>query len=263
MVNLFLRAIGAGAARTGLNSARWECHGDCLAPYWTQYFGRPRPHSGDPFRPDKFHTFKGGQMTMHLDISTRCRNCDNCRRARFLEWRHRIREEVRSAARSWFGTLTMSPEIHYRVMVSARLEASATSVPWESLPPDERWRRVALTSLKEVTKYVKRVRKEANVPFRYVVVTERHKSGLPHFHALVHEIELKPVRHSTLSKQWHLGFEKWRLVKPVEGKDVADYVAKYVAIEAAARIRASQGYGREQAGLVGPLLASFNQIDDL
>lgn len=199
-------------------------------------------------------------MTMYMDIGTRCRKCDNCRKARMILWRHRVREEVRRAARSWFGTLTLSPMEQYRMLSIARLTAHRTSVPWDTLSEEERFRKVADTSLKEVTKYIKRVRKEAAVPFRYIVVTEKHMSGLPHFHMLLHESDLKTVRHKTLSSQWRLGFEKWRLV-PFDNPKSAEYVCKYISKSAATRIRASLDYGRsEEAGLVGPLLASFREI---
>jgi len=201
-------------------------------------------------------------MTMRVDISTRCRQCDNCRKARANEWRYRVREEVRLAARSWFGTLTLSPSEQYRVLSEARHKAHMTAVTWETLSEEERFRRVADTSLKEVTKYIKRVRKEAAVPIRYICVTERHKSGLPHFHMLVHEVELKPVPHRILSKQWTMGFEKWRLV-PTDQPRSAEYVVKYLTKSAETRIRASVRYGQEQAGIVGPLLAAIRSADSL
>lgn len=234
---------------------RWNVAGNCTDPFWTTYVGRPRDGSAN--EPVKYFTFTGGKMTMYLDIGTRCRKCKECLQGRYLQWRYRVREETRLAARSWFGTLTMAPDAQYRMLSLARHQAHTSHVTWESLPADEQFRRVANTSLKEVTKYIKRVRKEAGVPFRYIVVTERHKSGDPHFHMLVHETELRPVRHKTLSSQWHEGFEKWKLV-PFEDLKAADYVAKYLAKSALTRIRASLQYGRsDEAGIVGPLLRSI------
>lgn len=257
MVNLFIRAMNGGAQRVSLNRLIWQCHGNCLNPWVTEVYGRPRNHSGDPFRPDKHFTFKGGQMPLCVEISTRCRKCDKCRKARADEWRYRAREELRRAARSWFGTLTLSPAAHYRVLCEARAHASARAVPWATLTDDERFKRVALTSLKEVTKYIKRVRKQSGVPLRYICVTERHKSGLPHFHLLVHEVELRPVTHKILSSQWTLGFEKWRLV-PFEDLNSARYVTKYLTKDAKTRIRASQLYGQPQA-TVGAVVASIQR----
>lgn len=261
MVNLFIRAMNGGAKRTSLNRLEWACHGNCENPWFTECYSRPRTHeaSGDPWRPDKHFVFKGGAMPMCVVISTRCRKCEKCRTARSNEWRYRVREELRRAGRSWFGTLTLSPQAHYRILSLARAHAAATAVPWNTLTDEERFRRVALTSLKEVTLYTKRVRKQAKVPLRFITVTERHKSGLPHFHMLVHEVELKPVTHRILSGQWHLGFEKWRLV-PHEDLNSARYICKYISKDAQTRIRASQHYGKS-IGTVGPVLTSIRDYD--
>lgn len=255
MIKLFIRAMNAGGERLSMSAIRWDISGTCRNPYWTEYVGRPGQKADGT---GKTFVFTGKAMTMRLDIGTRCRKCPECAKAKSSLWRYRVREEVRLAARSWFGTLTLSPTEQYRVLSVARHIAHSTQVPWNTLSEEERFRRVADASLKEVTKYIKRVRKEAAVPFRYIVVTEKHKSGLPHFHMLVHETELRPVRHATLSKQWHLGFEKWKLV-PFQDPKAAEYVCKYISKSAESRIRASIRYGRsEQAGIVGPLLASFN-----
>lgn len=171
----------------------------------------------------------------------------------------RVRTEVRSAARSWFGTLTMGPIEQYRMLSIARHHAHTTAVRWEDLSPEEQFRRVANTSLKEVTKYVKRIRKESGVPLRYICVTEKHKSGLPHFHMLVHETELKPVRHKTLSSQWHHGFEKWRLI-PLDQPRAGEYVCKYISKDAETRIRASIAYGVQSTQpTVGGLMRSIQK----
>jgi len=191
-------------------------------------------------------------MTMVVEITTRCRKCAKCMQARSNEWRFRAREELRRAGRSWFGTLTLSPLAHYRVLSAARAQAAAKAVPWNTLSDEERFKRVCATSLKEVNKYQKRVRKEAGVPLRFLVVTERHKSGLPHFHMLVHEVELKPVTHRILSSQWTLGFEKWRLV-PLDDLNSARYICKYISKEATSRIRASVGYGKPEANVGGAM----------
>lgn len=194
-------------------------------------------------------------MTMRVRIWTRCRHCDKCANARRNEWRYRAREEIRRAGRTWFGTLTFSPLEQYRVLVEARSIAGARGWTWGELTDDQRFQRVAAQAGKEVTRYLKRVRKAAKVPLRYICVTERHKSGLPHFHLLVHEVELKPVTHKILSTQWHAGFERWRLVPPEDLRG-AGYVTKYLAKEATGRVRASVGYGRSTSP-VGLLLTAI------
>lgn len=260
MVNLFIRAMNGGGIRRSLNTIEWPCHGDCLNPWYTECYGRPRSYEGgDMTRPQKWFVVSGGQIPLTVIVSTRCRKCDKCRTARSNEWRFRAREELRRAARSWFGTLTLSPEAHHRMMSLARHHAATTAVPWNDLDYEERFRRIALTSLKEVTKYTKRVRKQAKVPLRFLTVTERHRSGLPHFHMLVHEVELKPVTHKILSSQWDLGFEKWRLV-PHEDLNSARYITKYISKEATTRIRASLNYGKPVSTVGGVLAAIRNTV---
>lgn len=261
MVNLFIRALHGGARRVSQSRLEWDCAGDCSAPYPTEVVGRPRDPGAGLFRQSRWHTFTGGRGTLCVVIKTRCRNCDNCRKARAAEWRYRTREELRRAARSWFGTLTLSPVAHYRMMSEARHYAASRAIPWNTLSADERFKRVASTSLKEVTKYIKRVRKQSGVPLRYIVVTEQHKSGLPHFHMLVHEVELKPVTHKILSSQWTLGFEKWRLV-PIGDEGSARYVTKYLTkAQVRMRIRCSEHYG-ETSGIVGPLMLSLRSASE-
>lgn len=260
MVSLFIKAINGGAERLSICSADWNIAGNCRDPYRTEVMGRPRTHaaSGSPWRADKYFRFDArGPMPLFLVIHTRCRKCEGCRKARAWEWQFRTTEELRRAARSWFGTLTLSPESHYRMMALARHEAHIRSVPWQGLSSEERFQRIANTSLKEVTKYIKRVRKQAKVPLRYILVTETHRSGLPHFHMLVHEVEFKPVTHKILSSQWTLGFEKWRLVDfSIKPQASARYVTKYISKESQGRIRCSNLYGKS-IGISGNVLTAY------
>jgi hypothetical protein len=95
---------------------------------------------------------------------------------------------------------------------------------------------------KEITRYIKRVRKNSAASLRYLVVTEAHKSGDPHYHALIHEVHPdEPVRKAILKDCWKLGFSHHKLVKdPIH----ASYVCKYLSKTMSARVRASQHYGR-------------------
>lgn len=253
MVTLFLRAINGGARRLSMSAVEWDISGNCTAGFHTHIEGRPRDAGSGPFHEGRWHTFTGKSMSMRVTLITRCRKCGNCRKARANEWRFRAREELRRAARSWFGTLTLSPVEQYRILCEARQHAHSQSVDWRTLDAEERFKRVANTGLKEVTKYIKRVRKQSGVPLRYICVTERHKSGLPHYHLLVHEVELKPVTHKILSTQWRRGFEKWKLV-PHEDLGGAGYIAKYLTKSVTGvRLHCSQRYGKS-IGTVGPVL---------
>lgn len=74
------------------------------------------------------------------------------------------------------------------------------------------------------------------------MVAERHKSGLPHYHALVHEVhQLYPVTYRILTDAWDYGHIHAKLV---QGPAAARYCAKYLSKSAEARVRASGAYGR-------------------
>lgn len=169
-----------------------------------------------------------------LTMAVRCRQCADCLRFRARQWRNRASIEIRAAARTWFGTFTLSAENHYMMLCRARLpDGSASGDVFKA--------RHAEIS-KEITKYFKRVRKESGAPLKYLLVAEKHKSGLPHYHALIHEvIQDLPVRHATLSSQWRLGFTNFKLVETAQH---AAYVTKYLSKDAVARVRASRLYGK-------------------
>lgn len=116
---------------------------------------------------------------------------------------------------------------------------------------------------KEITRYLKRVRKESG-SFRYLIVCEAHKSGMPHYHGLIHEHGNR-VRWDALHDQWTLGISeivlvkdgdlykevywehgkrKWRwTAEPLAAGQIARYCAKYLSKSVLARVRASQAYG--------------------
>ena len=94
---------------------------------------------------------------------------------------------------------------------------------------------------REVTRYLKRVRKESGARVRYLLVAERHKSGQPHLHIMVHEADQeRPVRYATLANQWKLGFVHFKLAQDTK---TAAYVCKYISKALLARVRASLRYG--------------------
>lgn len=270
---LLRKALGAGATRTGLLSARWDISGSCTDPYWTTYQGRPevnvvnrRSEWDESTRNTHFEYVPGKRGTIYVDIGTRCRRCDKCRQYRRWLWQFRMTEELRRAVRSWYGTLTLRPDVQYRVLTETRQYLRGRGVRWEDLSEDEFFRAHAGFALKEVTKYIKRFRKQAygpkgKAPFKWVCVTERHKSGLPHFHMLVHEVEMRPIPHRILSGSWGQGFEKWRLVKLDENpKIVAGYLCAYLQKDFSTRIRNSEKYGEQQIATVGDVFASFKDV---
>lgn len=237
MMILFTHAIQLGAVRTGMSSARWHISGNCTNPYTTEVRGRPAKEGS------KMVIIGPGQkISYFLDIVTRCRHCSKCLQHRAWKWRTRALEEVRLSSRTWFGTLTVAPENHFLALSRVRYACAQAQVDFDRLPERERWLRLVGEHGKDLTKYVKRLRKNSQVSIRYLIVAERHKSGLPHFHMLVHE-RGEEIKHKMLSEQWRLGFEKWRLTPALEPK-AALYLCKYLSKSLDARVRASQAYGQ-------------------
>lgn len=159
-------------------------------------------------------------------------------------WIARAMHEIRVAERTWFATLTLAPEHQYRLQSEGLLAAAARSIPTKELTAREvevlQWKAVQ----REVTKFLKRVRKAIGMgSLRYILVQEKHKSGLPHYHLLMHECDPgQPIRYDVLRTQWKLGFAKFKLVG--DDQRAAFYVCKYLAKANEGRVRASLGYGR-------------------
>lgn len=158
-------------------------------------------------------------------------------------WAHRATVETRRAARTWFGTLTIEPQVQYVHLARARQRAEARATPWETLSEAEQFAALQSESGREVTLMLKRLRKATKAPFVYLCVAEAHKSGLPHYHLLIHErSDVQPIRKTALDAEWRIGFCKWRLVRDVRE---ATYLCKYLSKSTMARVRASVDYGEE------------------
>lgn len=225
-----LLALRSGGIRNSLTSVSWEVSGNCQSPV------------------DRVVTSRGGRNIktrftgLEVNMTVRCRKCDKCRQLRRLVWTNRAKHEVQTSHRTWFGTLTLRPEEHYRFLCRARAKADARIENFDGLPY---WQQFSLRHAAinpELTKYLKRIREQSNAPLRYLLVAEAHKSGAPHYHMLVHEVDPdRPIRHSVLSAQWGLGFSQWKLVSDTRS---ATYLCKYLSKSNAARVRASLRYGR-------------------
>lgn len=178
---------------------------------------------------------------LFVEMATRCRKCSWCLKQRASLWSARARQEIHHAARTWFGTLTLRPEEHFRTLCVAETRALARGTAWAELSPAEQFRARHAVISEELTKWLKRIRKESGARVRYCLVAEAHKSGLPHYHILIHERWLGGTTgERTLRRQWKLGHSKFNLV---ENAGAAWYVAKYLAKASAARVRASARYG--------------------
>lgn len=229
-------AAALGAERVAVNRFALDIAGKCTHPKGVQLYERPSAFVGG-----HVNIVPGGRIPIGIDYTVRCRQCDECNRARHRLWRDRARSETKAGVRTWFGTLTIAPSEQHRFLVSAQQRQARRGGDFDALDHGAQFRLRVAEAGRDIQKYLKRVRKESRAPLRYILVAEAHLSGLPHFHILVHERALdRPVRQHTLRDQWCLGFSRWKLVS-----DVAQvtYVTKYISKSAAARVRASQRYG--------------------
>lgn len=188
-----------------------------------------------------------------VDMEVRCRKCAACLAARGHLWRIRAQEEIALSHRTWFATFTLSPESHARVLNKILLEASRTGNPWleSDIAPEELFLERHREISGEFTKYFKRLRKQGH-RFRYLLVVEAHKSGLPHYHALLHDCSItKPLVHRAIGAQWPLGFYQAKLV-PTGDLRAVNYCTKYLMKSAISRVRASAGYGQAASNEVKP-----------
>ena len=183
---------------------------------------------------------KSVQGRMDLDLEVRCRSCPECLKARAAHWRLRMLTEIAKSRRTWFATFTFRPEAHYLATCSATVGVKGGSPPFGELSPVEQFKARHRVLQEHFTRYLKRIRK-AGYRVRYCFVAEAHKSGLPHYHALIHEID-NPVPHRVLTSEWTAGFSVIKLVDTSSPKPAA-YVAKYLSKSVLARVRASQRYG--------------------
>lgn len=225
---------------TGPFTSEWDVSGRCQEPLAVEVVSE--------------RGLRAPALRTHLEV--RCRKCPVCRRERQSAWVKRMLTEMHASPRTWFVTLTLSPESHHRYRVCARKRIAtrqlirdrayeATQLPQELIRQE----------LLEVQKYLKRIRKGGTYTHeetgavvkqppskvRYVIFVEHHKSGLPHYHALLHEVAGEPpMSRRWLQKQWGHGWGVWKLAATQN----AYYIAKYASKEGTlGRIRASRMYG--------------------
>lgn len=232
---LFLEAIHSPEGeRIGLITAMWSLAGRCASPIGLEQFGRPT---------DRFNRPDPSSTPLRLIMQVRCRKCPACLRFRAWVWRTRGELEIRLSSRTWFGTLTLRPEEQYRHLLEARSLASKRSIDFDQLTEDEQFLLRHESISKEITKYFKRLRKQSGAYLRYLLCVEAHKSGLPHYHLLIHEVTDVMITKRVLQEQWTLGFSDYKLAE----KAAAAYVTKYLTKSSLARVRASLRYGKTLA----------------
>ena len=177
---------------------------------------------------------------LFVDLKVPCRKCPVCLEHRRRLWTARGIHEVRASTRTWFGTLTIAPEMRFRCSLIARSEVAKRGADYGLLSASEQFKAIERVTSREVTKWLKRVRKNSGAKFRYLLVSEAHKDGFPHYHVLMHE-HGSEVSKRVLETAWRYGFSQFRLV---DGEGPVGYVSKYLAKSALTRVRASQRYGQ-------------------
>lgn len=232
------KALAKGATRKSLTTIVWDISNGCPDPFTTVVWGRP--HHAD--KHTKHVIIGPGRTIPHwVEIQTPCRKCEHCLERRSTLWAARARAEFQQSPRTWMGTLTLRPEAWVHAVSTCRAAIANQGLDYDKLAETDRYALIHAQVSKQITLMIKRWRKK-KLLLRYLVVLELHKSGVIHYHMLVHEIDAdKPVRHRQLCDEWPLGFSKWKLAD----NSHPWYVAKYLTKSLLARVRASQRYGGE------------------
>lgn len=210
--------------------------GDCLAPVQVYYRGSP-----DPVRVNLCLEKADSHAVTFMDV--RCRKCATCLKHRGRLWTARAIAECAVSTRTWFITLTVEPFARVRATYAADLRNSRRAGgQWSELSEDEQFKKISEQLAPELTRFLKRLRKNSGAKLRYLLVPEAHKDGFPHFHMLLHEHGGNCTKR-TIEKAWLLGYSQARLV-PLGEVNAARYLCKYLTKSALTRVRASQRYGQ-------------------
>jgi len=159
---------------------------DCEQPYTAELHSRVSAQHGKRVQP------------ITIEIEARCRKCFACKRRRSMFWQGRAMTEFQNADRTLFGTFSMSPEEHCRLDDLITIRLAEGRVNFNELSSDEIFQERVKEFGAEVTKWIKRVRKQLRLApqsLRYLLIAEVHDSdrtsdemrGRPHFHILLHE----------------------------------------------------------------------------
>ena len=133
--------------------------------------------------------------------------------------------------------MTLAPERLYRCEAIARKR----DIKFDERPQEIREQSRFAVIVEEIQRFLKRIRKNSGAKLRYICVQELHKSGAPHYHLLIHEVE-GTLTKAVLQAAWQWGFSNAKLSEPHR----AIYVCKYLTKAQGSRVRASLGYGRRR-----------------
>jgi len=227
----------------------WDRSRRCLSPWLLDFLGEGHFREVTPS--------ETWQPMVQLSMLGMCRRCPPCLRFRSWLWSTRAAIECSVANRTWFCTLTYRPSVFLLRSYQAEQRYGAG---WSSLSHEERLSLVLAECGRDLRLFMVQLRADArrdaaaalgvakrNAPsatgIRQMSVVEFHQSGVPHFHALIHERDpLLPVRKRLLVDAWRHGFTKFNLVDESDG--APRYLSKYLSKDAVSRVRASPRYGQ-------------------
>lgn len=162
---------------------------------------------------EESHVGLGRSITVIRKV--RCRKCATCLRHKSRYWTARAIAEFAVADATWFGTLTLSPEMHFELDARAELpetrrvrqldgtiaEKVRPGANLAKLGPDELFHTRCKVLASDVRRWINLVRWHSKARLRYLLVFERHSgkddpwmANRPHVHILLHE----PVRGSVV-----------------------------------------------------------------
>jgi len=218
----------------------WDVSAKCTSPVYREMLGAVSTMIGKLTLTDDTKRPRGGRTRLHLFVP--CRKCPTCLRRRSYMWAAKAMRELEASPRTWFVTMTLRAEAQQWALQSARRHLDRQGVDYDTLNEDERFKERVRMISPSITRYLKRVREQSQAPLRYLLVAEAHKTGDPHFHALVHETRAdRSIPYRVIRDQWDLGFGHAKVVD--DNKRAAFYTAKYLSKSALARVRASVRYG--------------------
>ena len=236
VATLIRTALAAGGRMVSRTICEWYVSNNCSSPVLMQRVGRPAAEDGEK----DVRIAAGTKTTLRLDMWVACRKCTACLRRRRRVWTMRAAAEITQAQRTWFVTLTLQPSRLYLCEVVAKTR----DILYDEREQDVRDRERFAVIVEEIQRFFKRIRKNSKAKLRYLVVQELHKSGEPHYHALIHEVS-GTLTKATLQSAWTWGFSQAKLADP----KTAIYVCKYLTKSEGARVRASLGYGKRKTAL--------------
>ena len=233
---LFTEALASDTfTRHGARMGTWDLSRNCSDPVPVTHYSRAY---------GLVKNWRKPKRGIELVMLTPCRRCPTCLRRHGWVWSQRALAESEASHRTWFVTLTTSPQYDFVVDTVAGGRVDNFGM----LSPAKKFALRSRVLGDEVTKYLKRVRKNTGHRLRYLLVTEQHDSEetspekrfRPHLHLLVHEFAGQQIAKRQIRENWHHGHSHAKLVG---GDWAAWYVTKYISKANDARVRASLKYG--------------------